>query len=128
MEKFPEVATIVQANRAFLVRAVRHVVRQGVPQFIDFGLACRPARTRMRSRGRSRPMPGCVTWTTISSSWRTRERCLRSMTTWPSRPGTSALLGQPDRRGLATELSAALLARLLGIRISIAVAWQRAFG
>ncbi|SRR6266496_3957959 len=31
-----------------------------------------------------------------------------------------------DRHGLATELSAALLARLLGIRISVAVAWQRA--
>ena len=37
MEKFPEVATIAQANRAFLVRAVRHVARQGVTQFIDFG-------------------------------------------------------------------------------------------
>lgn len=36
-EKFPEVATIAQANRAFLVRAVRHVARQGVTQFIDFG-------------------------------------------------------------------------------------------
>jgi hypothetical protein len=37
MERFPEVATIAQANRAFLVRAVRHVARQGVAQFIDFG-------------------------------------------------------------------------------------------
>ena len=37
MEKFPEVATIAQANRAFLARAVRHVARQGVTQFIDLG-------------------------------------------------------------------------------------------
>jgi O-methyltransferase involved in polyketide biosynthesis len=37
MQKFPEVATIAQANRAFLVRAVRHVARQGVTQLIDFG-------------------------------------------------------------------------------------------
>jgi O-methyltransferase involved in polyketide biosynthesis len=37
MQKFPEVATIAQANRAFLVRAVRHVASQGVTQFIDFG-------------------------------------------------------------------------------------------
>ncbi len=37
MEKFPEVAIIAQANRAFLARAVRHVARQGVAQFIDLG-------------------------------------------------------------------------------------------
>ncbi len=37
MEKFPEVSAIAQANRSFLVRAVRHVARQGVTQFIDFG-------------------------------------------------------------------------------------------
>lgn len=37
MQKFPEVATIAQGNRAFLVRAVSHVARQGVTQFIDFG-------------------------------------------------------------------------------------------
>ena len=37
MEKFPEVAIIAQANRAFLARAVRHVARQGVTQFIDLG-------------------------------------------------------------------------------------------
>jgi hypothetical protein len=37
MQRFPEVATIAQANRAFLVRAVRHVAQQGVTQFIDFG-------------------------------------------------------------------------------------------
>jgi O-methyltransferase involved in polyketide biosynthesis len=34
---FPEVAEIALANRAFLARAVRHVVQQGVGQFIDFG-------------------------------------------------------------------------------------------
>ena len=37
MEKFPEVAIIAQANRAFLARAVRHVAKQGVTQFIDLG-------------------------------------------------------------------------------------------
>ena len=36
-EKFPEVAQIAQANRAFLMRAVRHVARQGITQFIDLG-------------------------------------------------------------------------------------------
>jgi O-methyltransferase involved in polyketide biosynthesis len=36
-EKFPEVAQIAQANRAFLVRAVRHVARQGITQFLDLG-------------------------------------------------------------------------------------------
>jgi O-methyltransferase involved in polyketide biosynthesis len=37
MEKFPEVGIIAQANRAFLARAVRHVAKQGVTQFIDLG-------------------------------------------------------------------------------------------
>jgi SAM-dependent methyltransferase len=36
-ERFPEVAQIAQANRAFLMRAVRHVARQGITQFIDLG-------------------------------------------------------------------------------------------
>ena len=35
--KFPEVAQIAQANRAFLARAVRHVARQGITQFLDLG-------------------------------------------------------------------------------------------
>ena len=35
--KFPEVAEVARANRAFLARAVRHVAEQGVRQFIDFG-------------------------------------------------------------------------------------------
>jgi O-methyltransferase involved in polyketide biosynthesis len=34
---FPEVADVARANRAFLARAVRHVARQGVRQFIDLG-------------------------------------------------------------------------------------------
>ena len=37
LEKFPEVARIAQANRAFLARAVRHVARQGITQFVDLG-------------------------------------------------------------------------------------------
>jgi len=35
--KFPEIAEVARANRAFLARAVRHVAQQGVRQFIDFG-------------------------------------------------------------------------------------------
>jgi O-methyltransferase involved in polyketide biosynthesis len=35
--KFPEVAEVARANRAFLARAVKHAARQGVRQFIDFG-------------------------------------------------------------------------------------------
>ena len=37
LDRFPEVADVARANRAFLARAVRHVARQGVRQFIDFG-------------------------------------------------------------------------------------------
>ena len=37
LDRFPEVADVARANRAFLARAVRHVARQGVCQFIDFG-------------------------------------------------------------------------------------------
>jgi O-methyltransferase involved in polyketide biosynthesis len=37
IEKFPEVAWIAQANRAFLTRAVRHVAKQGITQFVDLG-------------------------------------------------------------------------------------------
>ena len=37
LDRFPEVAEMARANRAFLARAVRHVARQGVSQFIDFG-------------------------------------------------------------------------------------------
>jgi O-methyltransferase involved in polyketide biosynthesis len=35
--KFPEVAGLARANRAFLARAVRHATRRGVAQFVDFG-------------------------------------------------------------------------------------------
>jgi O-methyltransferase involved in polyketide biosynthesis len=35
--RFPEVAEVARANRAFLARALRHVAQQGVCQFIDFG-------------------------------------------------------------------------------------------
>ena len=37
VDRFPEVADIAKANREFLARAVRHVARQGVTQFIDLG-------------------------------------------------------------------------------------------
>ncbi len=37
LERFPEVAQIARANRAFLARAVRHVARQQVTQFVDLG-------------------------------------------------------------------------------------------
>jgi S-adenosyl methyltransferase len=35
--RFPEVAGLARANRAFLARAVRYVARRGVAQFVDFG-------------------------------------------------------------------------------------------
>ena len=37
LTRFPEVAGLARANRAFLARAVRHVTRRGVRQFVDFG-------------------------------------------------------------------------------------------
>ncbi len=37
LRSFPELARIAQANRAFVARAVRHVARQGIAQFIDAG-------------------------------------------------------------------------------------------
>jgi hypothetical protein len=37
LARFPEVADVARANKAFLARAVRHVARQGVSQFIDVG-------------------------------------------------------------------------------------------
>jgi O-methyltransferase involved in polyketide biosynthesis len=37
LERFPEVADVARANKAFLARAVRHVARQGVSQFVDIG-------------------------------------------------------------------------------------------
>jgi S-adenosyl methyltransferase len=37
VHRFPEVADIAKANRAFLARAVRHVARHGVSQYIDAG-------------------------------------------------------------------------------------------
>jgi SAM-dependent methyltransferase len=37
LERFPEVAETARANRAFLSRAVRHVARQGIRQFLDVG-------------------------------------------------------------------------------------------
>jgi hypothetical protein len=37
LDRFPEVADVARANRAFLTRAVRHVARQGISQFIDAG-------------------------------------------------------------------------------------------
>jgi hypothetical protein len=35
--QFPEITQIARANRAFLARAVRHVARQGITQFLDVG-------------------------------------------------------------------------------------------
>lgn len=37
LEIYPDIPLIMQANRAFLRRAVRHLVEQGVRQFIDIG-------------------------------------------------------------------------------------------
>ena len=37
LARFPEVAGVARANRAFLARAVRHAAQQGVSQFIDIG-------------------------------------------------------------------------------------------
>jgi O-methyltransferase involved in polyketide biosynthesis len=34
---FPEVALVARANREFVTRAIRHVARQGIVQFIDIG-------------------------------------------------------------------------------------------
>lgn len=36
-QRFPEVAEVARANRAFLARAVRYVARHGISQFIDAG-------------------------------------------------------------------------------------------
>jgi SAM-dependent methyltransferase len=37
LERFPEVAEIARANRAFMTRAVRYLADQGITQFIDLG-------------------------------------------------------------------------------------------
>jgi O-methyltransferase involved in polyketide biosynthesis len=37
LERFPEVADVAHANRAFLARAVRYLARKGVGQFVDLG-------------------------------------------------------------------------------------------
>jgi len=37
LERFPEVADTARANRAFVSRAVRHLARQGIQQFLDLG-------------------------------------------------------------------------------------------
>jgi S-adenosyl methyltransferase len=37
LERFPEVADIARANRAFMTRAVRYLADQGITQFIDAG-------------------------------------------------------------------------------------------
>jgi hypothetical protein len=37
LERFPEVAAVAVANRAFVTRAVRYLAQQGITQFIDVG-------------------------------------------------------------------------------------------
>src|SRR5215467_3115861 len=37
VERFPEVANVARANRAFVTRAVRYMAQQGITQFIDAG-------------------------------------------------------------------------------------------
>ncbi len=37
LERFPEVANVARANRAFVTRAVRYLAQQGITQFIDAG-------------------------------------------------------------------------------------------
>jgi len=51
--RFPEVAEIAHANRAFLARAVRHVAQQGVRQFVDFGVGL-PASPNLHDIARER--------------------------------------------------------------------------
>jgi hypothetical protein len=51
LARFPEIAEIARANRAFLARAVRHVARQGVCQFIDVGAGL-PANPRLHEVAR----------------------------------------------------------------------------
>ena len=52
LERFPEVAEIARANRAFMTRAVRYLADQGITQFIDLGSGL-PARPNVHEAART---------------------------------------------------------------------------
>jgi S-adenosyl methyltransferase len=72
----PNILPGVQANRAFLRRAVQYLAGEaGIRQFLDIGTGLPTARTRMRWPSRSRRSPGSCTWTTTRSCWPTPGPC-----------------------------------------------------
>ena len=52
LERFPEVAEVARANRAFVTRAVRYLADQGITQFLDIGSGL-PARPNVHETARS---------------------------------------------------------------------------
>ena len=100
----PETARIMQANRAFLHRAVEFLIEQGVRQFLDLGPGSRRWATCMRWRRRRRPTPGWSTWTLIPSPSHTVGISLPTMLMPPSihrdLRDVEGLLGDPVVRGL----------------------------
>jgi hypothetical protein len=83
---FPEIAGVARANRGFVARAVRHVARQGVRQFVDFGAGL-PDSPNVHEVAREQ-VPDARWSTSIMIRWccRTLGRCwppTRTSAWWP---------------------------------------------
>jgi S-adenosyl methyltransferase len=72
---FPGIVDIARADRAFLCRAVRHLVGSiGIRQLLDVGTACPPPTTPTRLPSGSRLNPASSMWTMTRSCSRTPVR------------------------------------------------------
>lgn len=79
MEFMPGLPKIMQANRAFMRRAVRFAAGEGIDQFLDIGSGIPTFGNVHEVAGRSRPAPAWCTWTT--TRWRSRT----ARPSWPPR-------------------------------------------
>lgn len=84
LEAAPELRAIARENRAFLRRAVRHLVESGVRQFLDIGAGLPTQRNVHEVAQEIAPRPASSMSTTTRSSWCTRGRCSRR-TRWAGR-------------------------------------------
>jgi len=104
---FPEIAHVAQANREFVTRAVQHVAKQGVTQFIDVGsgLPATPAVHEMAQRIAPAARVGYVDNDALVLA---HARALLADT-----EGVTVIEG--DLRDPGTILSSAALARLIDL-------------
>jgi hypothetical protein len=71
IELWPDLPLVMQANRAFLRRSVRYLVRQGITQFLDIGSGIPTEGNVHEVAQAAAPEPEWSMWTSTRSPLRT---------------------------------------------------------